>query len=217
MPLDLFHLMSLVLAAGLGVDYALFFERSEGDRDERLRTLHGVLVSSVSTLMVFALLSLSSMPVLRSIGVTVTLGVVMNFRPRACPAARAGAAHVSTGIAVRDLVPHAGSMCLLEEVVAWDAQRATVITRSHTSPSNPLRRQARLSALCLCEYGAQAMAVHGALVAQAAGRALAPGLLVSLREVELAVTSIESLPGELRIQVERLAARQSAGFSIAFA
>ncbi len=78
-PLDLFHLMSLVLAAGLGIDYALFFERIGPDRDERLRTLHAVLVSSVSTLMVFALLSLSSIPVLRSIGVTVTLGVVMNF------------------------------------------------------------------------------------------------------------------------------------------
>jgi predicted exporter len=78
-PLDLFHLMSLVLAAGLGIDYALFFERIGPDRDERLRTLHAVLVSSVSTLMVFALLSLSSIPVLRSIGITVTLGVVMNF------------------------------------------------------------------------------------------------------------------------------------------
>jgi predicted exporter len=78
-PLDLFHLISLVLAAGLGVDYALFFERTGDDREERLRTLHAVLVSSVSTLMVFALLSLSDIPVLRSIGVTVTLGVVMNF------------------------------------------------------------------------------------------------------------------------------------------
>ncbi len=77
--LDLFHLMSLVLAAGLGIDYALFFERTGEDRDERLRTLHAVLVSSVSTLMVFALLSFSSIPVLRSIGVTVTLGVVLNF------------------------------------------------------------------------------------------------------------------------------------------
>jgi predicted hotdog family 3-hydroxylacyl-ACP dehydratase len=112
---------------------------------------------------------------------------------------------VSTGIAVRELVPHSGSMCLLEEVVAWDALHATVIARSHASPSNPLRRQTRLSAICLCEYGAQAMAVHGALVARAAGNVLAPGLLVSLREVELAVASIESLPGELRIQVERLA------------
>lgn len=112
---------------------------------------------------------------------------------------------MSEGIAVRELVPHSGSMCLLEEVVAWDSQHATVTTRSHASRSNPLRSQARLSALCLCEYGAQAMAVHGALVAHAAGRKLAPGLLVSLRDVELAVTSIESLPGELRIQVERLA------------
>jgi predicted exporter len=78
-PLDLFHLMSLVLAAGLGVDYALFFERTKTDREERLRTLHAVLVSSLSTLMVFAILSFSSIPVLRSIGVTVTLGVFLNF------------------------------------------------------------------------------------------------------------------------------------------
>lgn len=78
-PLDLFHLMSLVLAAGLGIDYALYFERTGNDRDERLRTLHAVLVCSVSTLMVFALLSFSSIPVLRSIGITVTLGVVLNF------------------------------------------------------------------------------------------------------------------------------------------
>ena len=78
-PLNLFHLISLVLAAGLGLDYALFFERVGLDRDEWLRTLHGVLVSALSTLMVFALLSLSSIPVLRSIGITVTLGVLINF------------------------------------------------------------------------------------------------------------------------------------------
>ena len=78
-PLNLFHLMSLVLTAGLGIDYALFFERAGADRDERLRTLHAVLVCSLSTLMVFAMLSFSSIPVLRSIGVTVALGVAMNF------------------------------------------------------------------------------------------------------------------------------------------
>ncbi len=78
-PLDLFHLISLVLAAGLGLDYALFFERSAAERAERLRTLHGVIVCALSTLAVFVLLSLSSIPVLRSIGVTVALGVVLNF------------------------------------------------------------------------------------------------------------------------------------------
>ncbi len=77
--LDLFQLISLVLAAGLGLDYALFFERSAAGRAERLRTLHGVIVCSLSTLAVFFLLSLSSIPVLRSIGVTVALGVALNF------------------------------------------------------------------------------------------------------------------------------------------
>jgi predicted exporter len=77
--LNLFHLISLVLAAGLGLDYALFFERAGADRAERLRTLHGILVCALSTGMVFLLLSLSSIPVLRSIGVTVSLGVLFNF------------------------------------------------------------------------------------------------------------------------------------------
>jgi predicted exporter len=77
--LNLFHLIALVLAAGLGVDYALFFESVEEDPLEQRRTLHAVLVCSLSTLMVFALLSLSTMPVLRAIGVTVALGVISNF------------------------------------------------------------------------------------------------------------------------------------------
>jgi predicted hotdog family 3-hydroxylacyl-ACP dehydratase len=105
---------------------------------------------------------------------------------------------------VRGLVPHAGSMCLLEGLVSWDAAGATLVTRSHASPANPLRRGGRLSALCLCEYGAQAMAVHGALMARASGRGPAPGLLVSLRDVELFATSVESLPDKLRVEVRRL-------------
>jgi predicted exporter len=77
--LNLFHLIALVLAAGLGLDYALFFERAADDPAEQRRTLHAVLVCSLSTLMVFALLALSNLPVLRSIGVTVAAGVVSNF------------------------------------------------------------------------------------------------------------------------------------------
>ncbi len=77
--LNLFHLIALVLAAGLGVDYALFFESVEDDPLEQRRTLHAVLVCSLSTLMVFVLLAFSSMPVLRAIGLTVALGVVTNF------------------------------------------------------------------------------------------------------------------------------------------
>ena len=77
--LTLFHLIAFMLAAGLGLDYALFFEHAADDEHDQRRTLHAVLVSSISTLMVFSLLALSDLPVLRAIGVTVTLGVVFNF------------------------------------------------------------------------------------------------------------------------------------------
>jgi predicted exporter len=77
--LSLFHLIALMLAAGLGLDYALFFEHAADDPLEQRRTLHAVIVCSLSTLMVFALLATSTIPVLRAIGLTVSLGVVSNF------------------------------------------------------------------------------------------------------------------------------------------
>lgn len=77
--LNLFHLVSLILAAGLGLDYALFFDHAGDDRAEQLRTLHAVIVCSLTTLLVFALLAASSIPVLRAIGGTVALGVAFNF------------------------------------------------------------------------------------------------------------------------------------------
>ena len=77
--LSLFHLISLVLAAGLGLDYALFFEHAADDPAEQQRTLHALLVCSATTLLVFALFSLSTVPILQAIGITVSLGVLSNF------------------------------------------------------------------------------------------------------------------------------------------
>lgn len=77
--LNLFHLVALILAAGLGLDYALFFDHAGNDRGEQLRTLHAVIVCSLTTLLVFSLLALSTIPVLRAIGSTVALGVLCNF------------------------------------------------------------------------------------------------------------------------------------------
>jgi predicted exporter len=77
--LSLFHLVSLTLAAGLGLHYALFFERRTGDEREDLRTLHATLVCVASALLVFGVLALSSVPVLRAIGLTVALGVAFHF------------------------------------------------------------------------------------------------------------------------------------------
>ena len=77
--LTLFHLVALILAAGLGLDYALFFDHAGDDRADQLRTLHALIVCSLMTLLVFSLLALSSIPVLRAIGSTVTIGVIGNF------------------------------------------------------------------------------------------------------------------------------------------
>lgn len=77
--LNLFHLVALILAAGLGLDYALFFDHAGDDRDEQLRALHAIIVCSLTTLLVFGLLATSSIPVLRAIGSTVAMGVVCNF------------------------------------------------------------------------------------------------------------------------------------------
>jgi predicted exporter len=77
--LTLFHLVALILAAGLGLHYALFFERDSDDPAERRRTLHATLVCVAAALLVFGSLAGSSVPVLRAIGLTVALGVGYHF------------------------------------------------------------------------------------------------------------------------------------------
>ena len=77
--LSLFHLIALLLTAGIGIDYSLFFHRHESQVAERLRILHALLVCAVSTVTVFGLLAASPIPVLHSIGITVTIGTPLCF------------------------------------------------------------------------------------------------------------------------------------------
>lgn len=111
------------------------------------------------------------------------------------------------GIASR--IPHQGGMCLLGSVTAWDADRIRCEADSHRAQSHPLRAHGRLGAACGVEYAAQAMAVHGALVAEealAGGGAAAPkiGYLASIRGLTLYVGRLDDLDGVLTIDAERL-------------
>jgi len=105
---------------------------------------------------------------------------------------------------IAQLIPHQGAMSLLERVRMWDATRIVALAGSHRAASHPLRHHGRLPAVHLCEYGAQAAALHGGLVAHAAGGRAAPGYLVALREVNFARPYIHDLPGDLEIGAELL-------------
>ena len=108
------------------------------------------------------------------------------------------------------LIPHAGRMCLLDGVVSWDAQTIHAVTEGHARADNPLRSSGGLHALHLSEYGAQAMAVHGALLARAGGaEAARPGRLVSLREVQLFVETVDHYDGHLDVHAQCLQANEA--------
>jgi predicted hotdog family 3-hydroxylacyl-ACP dehydratase len=104
------------------------------------------------------------------------------------------------------LIPHAGSMCLLDRVVANSGDDIQCVTRTHTDPNHPLRRAGQLSALHLIEYAAQAMAAHGALESGGVQR----GMLASVRDLRLHVERIDDIDTELTIHATRRLA-QSAG------
>lgn len=102
------------------------------------------------------------------------------------------------------LIPHQQAMCLLDSVISWDASRVHAQSHSHTRLDNPLRRHGSLSAVHLCEYGAQAMAVHGGLLAEASNGRARAGLLVSLRAVELHCATLDAFDGALDVHAEAL-------------
>jgi len=100
-------------------------------------------------------------------------------------------------------IPHQGAMCLLDEVIEWDARRIVCRAVSHRDPANPMRVAGILPAACGIEYGAQAMAVHGALL-DARGTPLGRGFLASVRAVRLRAARLDDVEGPLNVTAERL-------------
>ena len=105
---------------------------------------------------------------------------------------------------IAQLIPHQGAMSLLDTIASWNETIIVATSCSHRRMDHPLRHNGRLRAVHLCEYGAQASALHGGLVARAAGTVAEPGYLVSLRNVTLACDYIEHLEGELQIRAQLL-------------
>ena len=74
--LNLFHLIALILVAGLSLDYALFLSRPDGgSRDTR----HAVTACVASTTLAFGVLALSEIPMLHWLGLTVAAGALIAY------------------------------------------------------------------------------------------------------------------------------------------
>lgn len=100
-------------------------------------------------------------------------------------------------------IPHHGSMCLLDGVLAWDGGSARCVSRAHRDPHNPLRARGQLSAVCGIEFAAQAIAVHGALMAPPTAAAPRVGYLAAVRGVEISVARLDNIEDDLIASAER--------------
>lgn len=72
-PLQLFHVLALLLILGLGVDYGIFLNEQVDQRFARLT----VGLSALSALLAFGLLALSQTPPLHAFGITMALGLLI--------------------------------------------------------------------------------------------------------------------------------------------
>jgi predicted exporter len=81
--LTIFHLLALLMVAGLGIDYAVFLRRRAGPSDddipERSDDVRAVCLCALTSFAVFAILASASMPLLSQIGSTVALGSVLSL------------------------------------------------------------------------------------------------------------------------------------------
>lgn len=102
------------------------------------------------------------------------------------------------------LIPHQGNMCLLASVNTFDADHIHCSAASHGFPSNPLRENNMLHAVCGVEYAAQAMAVHGALLSQQNTSQPRGGRLASVRSVDIFVTRLDNIKENLDVHATLL-------------
>ncbi len=74
--LNLFHIMALFLVLGFGMDYTIFVRQM---KDHQAQTLQAIMLSAITSLLSFGLLSLSNIPVVASFGTALLIGNSVNL------------------------------------------------------------------------------------------------------------------------------------------
>ena len=112
---------------------------------------------------------------------------------------------------IEQLLPHRGSMSLLDQMLSWDEQSIVCSTGSHRLPEHPLRDAHGLGSANAIEYAAQAMALHAALLGASVVRSDAirsdavklrvppHGVLASVRSVRMRVARLDDIAADLTV------------------
>lgn len=110
-------------------------------------------------------------------------------------------------INIASLIPHSGSMCLLDTVTQYDEQHIVCCAHSHRHTENPLRHAGQLSICVGIEYAAQAVAVHGGLLAQQRDPQAPPrpGMIAILSAVRWHTDRLDTVADTLDIRADKLA------------
>ena len=113
-------------------------------------------------------------------------------------------------VPIGQMLPHAGAMVLVDEIVYADPMRIECITRAHARAGFPLAIDGRVPSLAGIEMAAQAMALHAAALDP--DHLVRKGRLASLSDVEVLHDRLDDRPGALRIEafLEHASARGSA-------
>jgi predicted exporter len=74
---NVFNVMALLLILGVGIDYALFYERAEAAG--QATTALAISMAAATTLLAFGLLIFSGNPVVRAFGTTLAPGVLAAY------------------------------------------------------------------------------------------------------------------------------------------
>ena len=104
-------------------------------------------------------------------------------------------------------------MSFLDRVLRFDGVHIVCTAISHTDPAHPLARGGKLHAVAGLEYGAQAMALHGALMS-ADDRPSAMGVIASVRALAWTVERLDDIAEPLEIEARRIS---GAGAQVAYA
>ena len=99
-------------------------------------------------------------------------------------------------------------MCLIDEVLDWTGASSRCRSATHRAADHPLRAHGRLSGACGIEYAAQAMAVHGALLAGPADGLPRAGYLASVRGVLIGTRRLDEVRADLVCIAKRIAGDQ---------